>query len=282
MDTNTTTATTTMLETGTSKIIHDLVDTNTVPGVIFVGVLFALAASLAGRAVRLAVHRYLDRTESAGADPTGIRFLGQLSRLIVYIFAFVCYAHVVPALQKLGTAWLASVGVVSVVVGLAAQSTLGNLIAGISLVLYRPFKIGDRLKVSLPTGLETGVVESIDLGYTVLRTADKRRLIIPNNSMASQACVNLSLLPPRTACDVSMYVATGGDLDQAKKILLDLAKADPKIAQVDGCRVARVTAKGAIITLNASCEDPDAAPGVKSDLLHNAKKQFDAAGIKIA
>jgi small conductance mechanosensitive channel len=259
-----------------------MVDTKTLAGAVFVGVLVALAALLLGRVVRLAIHRYLDRMERDGADPTGIRFLGQLARLIVYTFAFVCYTHVVPALQKLGTAWLASVGVVSVVVGLAAQSTLGNLIAGISLVLYRPFKIGDRLRVSLPTGMETGIVESIDLGYTVLRTADNRRLIIPNNSMASQACVDLSLLPLRTPCDISIYVAAGADLDQARKILLDLAKGHPKIAQVDGCNITRVTTKGAILALLVSCEDPDAVPGVKSDLLRGAKKQFDAAGIKIA
>jgi small-conductance mechanosensitive channel len=264
------------------EFLNNLVDTHTVLGAVFVAVFFALAAWLVGRAVRLAIHRYLDRTQRDGADPTGVRFLGQLARLMVYIFAFGCYAHVVPFLQKLGTAWLASVGVVSVVVGLAAQSTLGNLISGISLVLYRPFKIGDRLRVSLPTGLETGIVESIDLGYTVLRTADKRRLIIPNNSMASQACVDLSMLPARTPCDVSISVAPGGDLDQARKIILDLAKAHPKVAQVDGCTVTRVTAKGTLLTLAAFCEDPGAAAGVRSDLLQNAKKLFDAAGIRIA
>jgi small-conductance mechanosensitive channel len=245
------------------------------------GVLFTFAAWLGGRAVRLAIHRLLDRSQSAGADPTGIRFLGQLARLMVYIFAFLCYAHTVPALKDLGRVWLTSVGVVSIVVGLAAQSTLGNLISGISLILYRPFKIGDRLRVSLPNGTETGVVESIDLGYTVLRTLDQRRIIIPNNNMASQPCLDLSLQPPRTPCDVSLYVASGSDLDKGTKIMLDVAKAHRKLAQIDGCRVTRVTAKGTILTLAASCADPDDAPGVKSDLLRSAKEQFDAAGIQI-
>lgn len=259
----------------------DLLNKDTLPGALLLGVLFIFAAWLGGRAVRLAVHRLLDRSQSAGADPTGIRFLGQLARLAVYVFAFVCYTHLVPGLEKFGAVWLTSVGVVSVVVGLAAQSTLGNLISGISLVLYRPFKIGDRLKVSLPNGPETGVVESIDLGYTVLRTADKRRIIIPNNSMASQPCINLSLLPPRTPCDVSLYIANGSDLNLASKIMLEVAKAHAKIAQVDGCRVARVTSRGTVLTLAASCEDPDDASGIKSDLLQTAKMQFDAAGINV-
>ena len=265
-----------------SDIAGSLMDTSTMIGAVFVAVLWALAAIITGRAVRLAIHRYLDRTQRAGAAPTGIRFLGQLARVVVYILAFVGYAHVVPALQKLGTASLAIGGAASVVVGLAAQSTLGNLIAGVSIVLYRPFKLGDRLRVFLPSGPETGVVENIDLGYTTLRAADKRRLVIPNNIMASQACVDLSLLPPRTSCNVSFYVAAGSDLDQARKILLDAAKAHQQIAQIDGCYLTRVTSKGAIVTLAASCADPDAAPGVVSDLLQEAKKKFDAAGVKIA
>ncbi len=126
------------------------------------------------------------------------------------------------------------------------------------------------------------MLESIDLGYTVLRTADKRRLIVPNNIMASQACIDLTLVPPRTCCDVSIYLAAGGDLERARRILLDIGKAHAQIAQVDGCRVARVTSKGVLLTLAASTADPDAAAGVKSDFLESAKKQFDAAGIKIA
>ena len=95
---------------------EDLLNPAKLPGALFYGVVIAGAAWLVGRAVHLTIHRYLDRAEAEGADPTGIRFLGQLGRLAVYIIAFLCYTHVVPALQKLGTAWLASVGVVSVVV----------------------------------------------------------------------------------------------------------------------------------------------------------------------
>ena len=82
----------------------------------------------------------------------------------------------------MGGVWLTSVGLVSVVVGLAAQSTLGNLISGVSLLLYRPFRLGDRLQVMTPAGLETGVVESLRLGYTTLQTEDNRRIVIPNSS----------------------------------------------------------------------------------------------------
>ncbi len=263
------------------QFVSDLMNRNTLIGAAFYALITFLLAWLVGRAVKLAIDRYLDRVEKTGADPTGIRFLGKLASVAIYIAALVCYAHVVPALDKLGTALLAGFGVASVVIGLAAQSTLGNLIAGISLILYRPFKIGDRVQISAPSGQEIGVVISIDLGYTVLRTMDNRLLVIPNSNIASQTNVNLSRNPPRTPCGVSLYVASGGDLLRARTILTDLARAHPKIAQVDGCFVTRLTSRGAILTLAAACADPGAASGVKSDLLENAKKQFDAAGIPI-
>ncbi len=259
----------------------DLKDPGTALGAAFFGLIALLAAWLIGRAVKLGIHRYLDRLEKAGADATGIRFLGKLASLGIYLGAFVCYAHIIPGLRTLGTSMLASLGVASVVVGLAAQSTLGNLIAGISLIIYRPFKVGDRVQVSAPIGVETGIVLNIDLGYTLLRTADQRLLVIPNSSMASQASVNLSLTTPRTPCGITLYVAAGSDAARARQILLEVAKAQAKIAQVDGCYLTRVTSRGIILTLAASCADADAVPGVKSDLLENAKKQFDAAGLHL-
>ena len=260
----------------------DLLDPKTYPGALFYGVIIAGAAWLAGRAVHLAIHRYLDRAEADGADPTGIRFLGQIGRLAVYVIAFLSYTHVVPALQKLGTAWLASVGVVSVVVGLAAQSTLSNLVAGISLVLYRPFKIGDRVQVSAPTGPEIGIVESIDLGYTTLRTADGRLLVIPNSTIASQTSINLSSSHPNIPCGIALTVAPGEDINRARDVLLEVSKTVPKIAKVDGCFVTSVSSAGAVLTLSAQCADPGDATRIKSDLLENAKKQFDASNIKVA
>jgi small conductance mechanosensitive channel len=264
-----------------SALVLESTNPDTGFGAAFYALITVFLAWLISRATKLAIHRYLDRIEKAGADTTGIRFVSRLVSGMIYLAAFACYAHVIPKLQTLGKSLLAGVGVASVVVGLAAQSTLGNLIAGISLILYRPFKVGDRVQVSAPTGLETGVVMNIDLGFTVLRTQDQRLLVIPNSSMASQATVNLTALAPRTPCNVSLYVATGSDVAKARQILLDIAKAHPKIAQVDGCFATRVTGRGVVLTLAASSADPDAATGVKSDFLENAKKQFDAAGIRI-
>ena len=261
---------------------RDLLDPGTWLGAALLALVFFLLATLLGRAVRLAIHRYLDRLAGAGADPTGIRFLGHLAYAVVYIFAFLVYSHLVPALQHLGTAWLTSMGVLSVVLGLAAQTTLGNLISGISLVLYRPFKLGDLVQVTVPTGAEIGRVESINLGYTVLRTADDRRLVIPNSTMASQTSINLSLARQGAPCLVTIVLAPAVDPAPVRKILTDLARVHPQTVAIDGCNVTALSGSGTTVTLNLWCADPAAAAVLRSDLLESAKKQFDAAGIKIA
>jgi small-conductance mechanosensitive channel len=111
-----------------------------------------------------------------------------------------------------------------VIIGLAAQNTLSNLVAGISLLLYRPFKLGDRLQVIAPTGLETGTIESLTLGYTLLKTDDNRRVVVPNSIMASQTTINLTGNDPRVICSVPIGISYDSDIDKARAILLDLLR----------------------------------------------------------
>src|SRR5258705_7288837 len=145
-------------------------DPATFGGAFVYAAVFAIVAWVVGRALRMALQRVLARESHTHVDRTAVRFLGQLAQFGVYVFAFISYAHIVPALSGIGGAWLASVGVLSVIIGLAAQSTLGNLIARVSLLLYRPFNVRDRLTVTVPGGLETGGVESLKPRYTPLVT----------------------------------------------------------------------------------------------------------------
>ena len=256
-------------------------DPATLMGAVVYGVIFGLLAWLVGRALRIAVQRVLARGSRAYVDRTTVNFLAQLARIGVYLFAFISYAHLVPALSHLGTAWLASVGVLTAVVGFAAQNTLGNLIAGMSLVLYRPFNVGDRLQVAAPTGLETGTVDSLNLGYTVLVTDDNRRIVIPNSLIASQTTINLTGDDPRLVCSVPISISCDADVDRARSILLELAKQHPKAKSVLGCPVTQWNQTGIVLSVNAWCADPEAAGALKVDLLEQARRRFAEAGIGV-
>jgi len=168
-------------------------DPHQVTGALVLGGLFAVVGLVLSGLVRRLVREALRYDRSERIDQITLSFLSHLIILAIWIALATLYAHLIPALNRLGTALLAGVSLVSVIIGFAAQTTLGNLIAGISLVLYKPFRRGDRVQVAAPTmnGFEMGEIEDISLGYTVLRTDDGRQIVIANGTMAQQTIIKL-------------------------------------------------------------------------------------------
>src|SRR5580704_15502886 len=172
---------------------HDLlswVQPDTLLGAIVYLVIFAAVATLLSRGLRGAVHAAM--TRQGHIDRTTVSFLQQITSATIWIIMLILYAHLIPVLRSMGTALLAGASVASVVIGLAAQSTLGNLVAGVSITIYRPFRLGDTLQVTAPTGTDIGVVELISLGYTTLRSPDGRMIVVPNAIAASSVTINLT------------------------------------------------------------------------------------------
>jgi len=158
----------------------------TILALLFIGMATAFVLVIRRAERRIAVHL---------TDTTALRFTSALAQVLASLLAFVLYAHLVPELRALGTALLTGVSVVSVIVGVAAQSTLGNLIAGFSLVLYRPVRIGDQIQLTTPVGLLTARVELVSLGYTVLRDDAQHEVIVPNSVMMGTTLVRVSRAP---------------------------------------------------------------------------------------
>ena len=254
---------------------------STLQGAVLYAIVFAFFAWLIGRTLRLAVQRVLAHDKHDHLDIMAVRFIAKLVRYCVYIFAFISYAHFVPALSGLGAASLTSISVLSLILGLAAQNTLGNLVAGISLLLYRPFKLGDRLQVLAPTGLEIGTVESLTLGYTLLLTDDNRRVVVPNSLMANQTTINLTGGDLRTICAVPIGISYDSDIDKARGILLDLAGKHPKSLAIGGCPLTQLGNAGVVLTLELWCADSVTATALRCDLFEQAVKRFAQAGIGI-
>ena len=170
-----------------------LFDPNTVLGAVLLAAIMVVGGVVLAASIRRGLTALIVHDRSQRIDQITLSFLSRLLVLAMWLVLATAYAHLVPALNRLGTALLAGVGLASVVVGFAAQTTLGNLVSGISLVLYKPFKKGDRLTVMAPTAdqCETGVVEDISLGFTSLRTDDGREIIVANGTMAQQTMIKL-------------------------------------------------------------------------------------------
>ena len=174
----------------------DLIDPRTPEGAVVWGVLILLAAVICARLVGAAARRALkgDGLE-IGASTRG--FVVQTLQASIFVFGLVIYAHMVPALHKLANALLASASIFSLVVGIAAQATLGNLIAGLAMIMYRPFAVGDRIQFNPPgRDLQTVRVASCSLGHTWLATDDGQTIVVPNTTMFTSV---VTLLRPGVA-----------------------------------------------------------------------------------
>jgi moderate conductance mechanosensitive channel len=170
-----------------SSLLGSLLDASNWPGAIFFALLFLLLALVGARSVGIFTRRHSRYLP----DPTASRFVSQLLQVAVFLVAVILYAQLVPELRSFGTALLTGVSIISVIIGLAAQSTLGNVISGIAILLYRPFEVGDQVQLATPKGVQTGTIESLTLGYTMLHGSDDEEIVVPNSVMASAVIIKL-------------------------------------------------------------------------------------------
>src|SRR5215469_12004693 len=141
---------------------------------------------------------------------------------------------VIPQVRAIAGALLASTAILGVIIGLAAQQTLGNFIAGLLIATTQPVRIGDRVTYAD----EHGIVEEIGLTYTFIRTVDRRRLVVPNSKLASDTIVNASIRSRETFAEVSVPVPLTADLDAAVGALREDVSgerdADVYVSSLDG------------------------------------------------
>jgi small-conductance mechanosensitive channel len=177
---------------------------------------------------------------------------------------------VIPEVRAVAGALLASSAILGVILGLAAQQTLGNFIAGLLIATTQPVRIGDRVSYAG----ESGIVEEIGLTYTFIRTVDRRRLVVPNSKLASDSIVNASIRSPETFAEVSVPVPLSADLDGALHALREDVSAerdgDVYVSSLDGM---------ATVTLRAAAIDEVAAVRLEHELRLRAHRRLRALGV---
>src|SRR5438132_1629089 len=134
----------------------------------------------------------------------------------------------IPEVRAVAGGLLASSALLGIVLGFAAQRTLGNFVAGVLIALAQPVRIGDRVEYD---GMP-GVVEEIGLTYTFIRAGDRRRIVVPNEKLASDTIINASIRSRETFAEVSVPVPLATDLEGAITALREDV-AEERDAQVD-------------------------------------------------
>jgi small conductance mechanosensitive channel len=246
-------------------------------GALIYLVIFVLLASLVSRVFRAAVHGSM--TRKGHIDRTTISFLQQFGSVLIWVIVLILYAHLIPVLRSMGTALLAGAGVVSVVIGLAAQSTLGNLVAGISIAIYRPFRLGDTLQVTAPTGTDIGVVELISLGYTTLRAPDGHMIVLPNAIAASQVTINLNTTYAPWPITITIRLSRDADIEAARHLALSVAAEIAGQAAVVGCFLTKIDAAAITLELRFKATDAAGRDTLRSKMLTSLPVRFAEAKI---
>ena len=213
-------------------------------------------------------------------DQTVIRYITQIKNLIIVLIAILIYASLVPGLKALMGTLIAGAGITALVLGFAAKSTLANLISGLSLAIYRPFRIGDMVTIEN----EYGTVEDITLRHTIVRTWEYKRLIIPNEKIDSMTLINYSIIDPAMLCIVEMGVSYDTDINFARRLILDEANQCPhRNERADEPWVRVISHDDFAIRLRLYVWVPDVTAMwlARFWLLENIKKRFDREGVEI-
>jgi len=189
---------------------------------------------------------------------TAIIFVGLLSALLV-----------IPQVRAVAAGILASSAVIGIVVGFAAQKTIGNFIAGLLIAFSQPIRLGDHVEIEG----QMGVVEEIGLTYTFIRVEDNDRLVIPNERIASDTIRNSSIRGRRKLAQVTVQVPLDSDLDVVSGLLREAAedeRADVFVAAL---------ADKAELMVSVWADDEPAAERLESELRLRAHKRLREAGV---
>jgi len=222
-----------------------------------------------------------DKTETK-IDNIIFDLLNKFAGVIVYSIAILL------ALDFLGInvmPFVAGAGVAGIAIGFAAKDTLSNLIAGILLILDRPFEIGDRIEVwSAPAGSASwGDVVHIGLRATKIKTTDNIVIIIPNNEIMKRDIVNYTIITSKIRVRVNIGIAYDADIDKTKGIILDVADSTEWIAKDPPPRVmVRSFGESSVdLQLRVWIDDARKRMDTISYITDKVKTEFDKAGIEI-
>lgn len=253
-------------------------------------VLIVVAAFLLERLLYLLVRRAYKRGVRGREDATRYKFLKNALRFLVSLGTLGAIIYTIPSARNLAFTLFAGAGILVAILGLATQRAFSNIISGVFIVSFKPFRVGDHIRVG---DKYSGIVEDITLRHTVIVNGENRRVIVPNAVISDEAIVNSSIVDESICKHIEVSVSYESDLDKAMAILEQEAEAHPSnmdrrtaeelergIPKV----VVRVVALAeSSITLRAYvwAADNTLASAMHNELNRSIKLRFDREGIVI-
>ena len=254
-------------------------------------IVILLLMFLAQYLLRRAFKRFeKSRVHTELEDTTNYRFMYYALLAVIYLTGIGFAIWNIPSLKHVAQSMLASAGILAVVVGFAAQQALGNIISGIFIVIFKPYRINDRLTIQ---NTLRGIVEDINLRHTIIRNFENQRIIIPNSIISNEILINSNYTDDKLCKFINVGISYNSDVDRAKEIMneevqnhhlnIDVRSEEDIDSGVPRVMVRVVMLGESSVNLRAWAwaSDPQNAFIMECDLLESIKKRFDKEGIVI-
>ncbi len=224
------------------------------------------------------------------ADPTNFAFIKNSVGFVIYATAAFFIFYKIPYLKSLGTALFAGAGVFAIMIGFASQKAFANIISGVFILIFKPFRMNDIIEFK---DGQKGIVEEITLRHTIIREYENRRIIIPNSIISEETIINSNINDEKIKKHIIFSISYDSDIDKAIEIICDEAMNHPLVidnrseADIEQgipkvmVRVVALAESSVDIKAYVWAESNDNAFTAMCDLLKSVKQRFDREGIEI-
>ncbi|MGB5692775.1 MAG: mechanosensitive ion channel family protein [Flavobacteriaceae bacterium] len=258
---------------------------------IILVVAILLVAFIILKILRYLLGKFLKRSsKDLNVDPTQYYFLKNALSFVIYLAAIIVIMYSIPELKQLGVTLFAGAGILAAIIGFASQSAFANIISGIFVVIFKPFRVGDTVEISKQY---FGTVEDITLRHTVIQDIENKRFIIPNSLMSSEVIHNFHINDEKVGNQVYFGIGYSANIDRAMDIIREEAmqhrfiidsRTEQEISDGIPQVIIRVIAwADSSINLRATIWSANPMEGfqMKCDLLKAVKERFDREGVEI-
>lgn len=258
--------------------------------VIFALIVLTVAFVLL-RILRFSLNRFIRRSATQlKVDPTQYQFLRNALGFVIYLTAFIIILTSIPGLRQLGATLFAGAGILAAIIGFASQAAFSNIVSGVFIIIFKPFRVGDLIKIGSDY---FGTIEDITLRHTVIQDLENKRYIVPNTVINSEIIHNFQIGDQRVKNQITFGIGYSVNMDRAMQIIREEAMAHPEFCDYRTdeeikndapsvlIKVIQWADSAIILRATIWTANPLSGINLKFDLLKSVKERFDKEGLEI-
>tara|TARA_R110002049_G_scaffold305528_5_gene502432 strand:- start:431 stop:1534 length:1104 start_codon:yes stop_codon:yes gene_type:complete len=252
--------------------------------------LLAVTTIVAAATSNVWFKRSIEKKIRLGDDPTAYKFLRYVAVICIYLIGILFGLLAFPSLRGVAQTALGGAGVIAIIAGVASQEALSNLVGGIFIISFKPFRIGHIIKLS---DNMIGTVTDITLRHTVIKNFENKMIVIPNAMINKEKLINFDLGEKKCCERIEIGISYDSDVKLAKKIMQEECENhrfiidDRTAEEIENnepiVKTALISLGDSSVTIRAwawTKDFPDAFE-LRIDVLESIKKRFEDEGIEI-